>query len=190
MNKALTQMDEVTQRNAALVEENAATAKTLEQQARAMDERVAYFRLADGQVVSAIAAPAAKQEKPAGQVMRRAASGGAGRGRNGHAADPDPSTGRREIVSLRRPPLACNRASERRPLTRQRRRGFGHWRLSRFNRFSPGAPNMHRADRTFRSNRLACCRARPRRSAVLPRSHRAVTSAASAWFCRRRHPPV
>jgi methyl-accepting chemotaxis protein len=60
VNKALTQMDEVTQRNAALVEENAATAKTLEQQARAMDERVAYFRLADGQVVSAIAAPAAK----------------------------------------------------------------------------------------------------------------------------------
>jgi methyl-accepting chemotaxis protein len=90
VNKALTQMDEVTQRNAALVEENAATAKTLEQQARAMDERVAYFRLADGQVVSAIAAPAAKQEKPAGQVMRRAASGGAARGRNGHAADPGP----------------------------------------------------------------------------------------------------
>jgi hypothetical protein len=90
VNKALTQMDEVTQRNAALVEENAATAKTLEQQARAMDERVAYFRLADGQVVSAIAAPAAKQEKPAGQVMRRVASGGAGRGRNGHAADPGP----------------------------------------------------------------------------------------------------
>jgi methyl-accepting chemotaxis protein len=41
-------MDEVTQQNAALVEENAATAKTLEQQARAMDERVAYFRLASG----------------------------------------------------------------------------------------------------------------------------------------------
>jgi methyl-accepting chemotaxis protein len=90
VNKALTQMDEVTQRNAALVEENAATAKTLEQQARAMDERVAYFRLPDGQVVSAMAAPAAKPDKPAGQVIRRAASGGAGRGRNGHAADPGP----------------------------------------------------------------------------------------------------
>ena len=34
VNKALTQMDEVTQQNSALVEENAATAKTLEQQAR------------------------------------------------------------------------------------------------------------------------------------------------------------
>jgi methyl-accepting chemotaxis protein len=46
VNKALTQMDEVTQQNAALVEENAATAKTLEHQAKAMDERVAFFRLA------------------------------------------------------------------------------------------------------------------------------------------------
>jgi methyl-accepting chemotaxis protein len=45
VNKALTQMDEVTQQNSALVEENAATAKTLEHQARAMDERVAYFKV-------------------------------------------------------------------------------------------------------------------------------------------------
>lgn len=40
INKALMQMDEVTQQNSALVEENAATAKTLEQQAAQMDERV------------------------------------------------------------------------------------------------------------------------------------------------------
>jgi methyl-accepting chemotaxis protein len=45
INKALTQMDETTQQNSALVEENAATAKTLEDQARSMDERVAVFRL-------------------------------------------------------------------------------------------------------------------------------------------------
>lgn len=44
VNKALTQMDKVTQQNSALVEENAATAKTLEQQAELMDERVAFFR--------------------------------------------------------------------------------------------------------------------------------------------------
>jgi methyl-accepting chemotaxis protein len=48
VNKALTQMDEVTQQNSALVEENAATAKTLEHQAKAMDERVAFFKLAVG----------------------------------------------------------------------------------------------------------------------------------------------
>jgi methyl-accepting chemotaxis protein len=45
INKALTQMDEVTQQNSALVEENAATAKTLEHQAKMMDEQVAFFQL-------------------------------------------------------------------------------------------------------------------------------------------------
>jgi methyl-accepting chemotaxis protein len=45
VNKALTQMDEATQQNSALVEENAATAKTLEHQAKAMDERIAVFRI-------------------------------------------------------------------------------------------------------------------------------------------------
>jgi methyl-accepting chemotaxis protein len=45
VNKALTQMDEVTQQTSALVEENAATAKTLETQSAAMTERVAFFQL-------------------------------------------------------------------------------------------------------------------------------------------------
>ncbi|MBI1203634.1 MAG: HAMP domain-containing protein [Rhodopseudomonas sp.] len=45
VNRALTQMDEATQQNSALVEENAATARTLEHQAVAMDGQVAYFRL-------------------------------------------------------------------------------------------------------------------------------------------------
>jgi len=44
VNKALAQMDQVTQQNSALVEENAATAKTLEQQAAAMSERVGTFK--------------------------------------------------------------------------------------------------------------------------------------------------
>jgi methyl-accepting chemotaxis protein len=45
VNKALTNMDEVTQQNSALVEENAATAKTLETQSATMNERVSFFRL-------------------------------------------------------------------------------------------------------------------------------------------------
>ena len=49
VNAALTQMDEVTQQNSALVEQNAASAKSLEQQSHAMDERVSFFRLDDGQ---------------------------------------------------------------------------------------------------------------------------------------------
>ena len=59
VNKALTQMDEVTQQNSALVEENAAAAKTLEQQAATMNERVAFFRIDD----SAAAPP--RQREPA-----------------------------------------------------------------------------------------------------------------------------
>ncbi len=45
INRALTEMDEVTQRNSALVEENSATAKTLEQQSHDMQERIASFKL-------------------------------------------------------------------------------------------------------------------------------------------------
>ncbi len=45
---AMSQMDEATQRNSALVEENSATAKTLEQQSREMQERISFFRLEGG----------------------------------------------------------------------------------------------------------------------------------------------
>jgi methyl-accepting chemotaxis protein len=69
INKALNQMDEVTQQNSALVEENAATAKMLESQAQAMSERVAFFRI-DGS--SAATSTGAK-------ATAAAATGGAGR---------------------------------------------------------------------------------------------------------------
>ncbi|MBX9774286.1 MAG: hypothetical protein K2Y71_07710 [Xanthobacteraceae bacterium] len=45
VNKALGHMDEVTQQNSALVEENAATAKALSRQASEMTERVDFFQL-------------------------------------------------------------------------------------------------------------------------------------------------
>ena len=45
INSALNQMDEVTQQNSALVEENAATAKTLEQQSTAMNDRVGAYKV-------------------------------------------------------------------------------------------------------------------------------------------------
>jgi methyl-accepting chemotaxis protein len=77
VNKALAQMDEVTQQNSALVEENAATAKTLEQQSQAMDERVSFFHLEAG-APSAAAVPqrhamVAPQRAPA--PAKRAAAG-------------------------------------------------------------------------------------------------------------------
>jgi methyl-accepting chemotaxis protein len=95
VNKALGQVDEVTQQNSALVEENAATAKALEHQAATMNERMSAFRLNDApaavrrvQAAAAPAAPAAPavekmRPKPAAAakpVVQRKVMSGAGRG--------------------------------------------------------------------------------------------------------------
>jgi methyl-accepting chemotaxis protein len=69
INKALTQMDEVTQQNSALVEENAASAKTLEHQSETMNDKVAFFKL-DEHADSQPAGHAAKARAP---VTRMAA---------------------------------------------------------------------------------------------------------------------
>ncbi|MBC8746938.1 MULTISPECIES: methyl-accepting chemotaxis protein [Paraburkholderia] len=45
VNQAITQMDEVTQQNAALVEEAAAASKSLEDQGRQLNQAVSFFRL-------------------------------------------------------------------------------------------------------------------------------------------------
>ncbi|MGD7411269.1 methyl-accepting chemotaxis protein, partial [Ralstonia pseudosolanacearum] len=46
VNKAVTLMDEATQQNAALVEQAAAAAESLKEQAQALNEAIAAFRLA------------------------------------------------------------------------------------------------------------------------------------------------
>ena len=68
-------MDQVTQQNSALVEENAATAKTLEQQAAHMKDRVSYFQLdaGGGNATEAMRAPARPAGIPA--APRRAVAG-------------------------------------------------------------------------------------------------------------------
>ena len=95
VNKALSQMDEVTQQNSALVEENAATAKALENQAQAMGERVAFFRTDEAAATHSsgaasvtpkpklVAKPAAVAEKaaPAHAPKRAAAASGGPVGR-------------------------------------------------------------------------------------------------------------
>jgi len=60
VGKALGQMDQATQQNSALVEENAATAKTLEVQAAALSDQVKMFKLGDLDV-----APAPRKPAPA-----------------------------------------------------------------------------------------------------------------------------
>jgi methyl-accepting chemotaxis protein len=70
VNKALTQMDEVTQQNSALVEENAATAKNLEQQANGMDKRVGVFKVGD--VARHESARSIVANRPAVEAVKRA----------------------------------------------------------------------------------------------------------------------
>jgi methyl-accepting chemotaxis protein len=89
VNKALTQMDEVTQQNSALVEENAAAAKTLEQQAGTMAERVEFFKIdetasaaaprevrARAPVQAPVAAPAPVKRTPRAATAPHKANGG------------------------------------------------------------------------------------------------------------------
>jgi methyl-accepting chemotaxis protein len=73
VNGALTQMDEVTQQNAALVEENAATAKVLEQQSHAMSERVAFFKFGQDVATAAPAHAEVSVARPNGATSKRAA---------------------------------------------------------------------------------------------------------------------
>jgi len=64
VNQTVTQMDEVTQQNAALVEEAAAASESLDEQARGLDQLMTYFKLSSGDATRraaprAAAAPAA-----------------------------------------------------------------------------------------------------------------------------------
>ena len=92
VGKALTQMDEVTQQNSALVEENAATAKMLEHQAHAMDERVAFFQINGTAEAANSLSPSEsrEQQRPAAVPLRGPAAA-----RKQHSAAP------------KRPPLAA-----------------------------------------------------------------------------------
>ena len=82
INKAISQMDEMTQQNSALVEENAAACRMLQDQAETMHQRMSYFSV-DGASVQASSAPAPKAAPakravvPAPQVRVAAGGGGA-----------------------------------------------------------------------------------------------------------------
>ncbi|MGR4872431.1 methyl-accepting chemotaxis protein, partial [Variovorax sp. LARHSF232] len=93
INQAITQMDQVTQQNAALVEEAAAAAASLQEQAGGLVQAISVFRLGDGAQAgpsvirkSVPAAPSARAKpKAAAKVSQGirtepalAAAGGAG----------------------------------------------------------------------------------------------------------------
>ncbi|TXG98041.1 MAG: methyl-accepting chemotaxis protein [Nevskiaceae bacterium] len=64
VNQAITQMDEVTQQNAALVEEASASARSLEEQANGLSQAVSTYKIS-GETVSAAPAAAAPAHRPA-----------------------------------------------------------------------------------------------------------------------------
>jgi methyl-accepting chemotaxis protein len=95
VNTALTQMDEVTQQNSALVEENASAAKSLEAQALGMDERVSFFQVGDSAPAGAPSRVVALASKrPAAAAAKRAPAvakgGSAGRMQAGLAVNASP----------------------------------------------------------------------------------------------------
>ncbi|EIJ48637.1 methyl-accepting chemotaxis transducer transmembrane protein [Herbaspirillum sp. GW103] len=63
VSRAVTQMDEATQQNAALVEQASAAAKSLEQQAQALMQEVAIFRVGQGE--TATVRPPVQAQRPA-----------------------------------------------------------------------------------------------------------------------------
>ena len=81
INSAITQMDEATQQNAALVEENTAAAQSMLEQAKNLDALVSFFKLEENDEPSVIAMPKAhiatrpvsKTVKPAIAPVRKTA---------------------------------------------------------------------------------------------------------------------
>jgi uncharacterized phage infection (PIP) family protein YhgE len=79
INQAITQMDQVTQQNAALVEEAAAAAQSLQEQASGLQQVVSVFKLGDGPPRHCVAVPeflASAGQRPALMPPRLASAGG------------------------------------------------------------------------------------------------------------------
>lgn len=70
VNSAVTQMDEVTQQNAALVEENTAAAQSMLEQAKALEKLVTFFRMDESDEADTMrpVKPLASATKPAAKV--------------------------------------------------------------------------------------------------------------------------
>jgi methyl-accepting chemotaxis protein len=76
VNTAITQMDEVTQQNAALVEENTAAAQSMVQQARALEQMMGFFTIAATQAVGGdeVTESPAQKAKPEVKLVARNAA--------------------------------------------------------------------------------------------------------------------
>ncbi|WP_338329170.1 methyl-accepting chemotaxis protein [Achromobacter denitrificans] len=79
VNRAVSQMDEVTQQNAALVEEAAAAAGSLEEQARQLAQAVSVFKLRQGADVIDVAAQPVLDRAPRAPELKHTSKPAAGR---------------------------------------------------------------------------------------------------------------
>ncbi|MFM0190151.1 methyl-accepting chemotaxis protein [Paraburkholderia nemoris] len=73
VNLAITQMDNVTQQNAALVEEAAAASRSMEDQGEQLTDAVAFFQVKDSAAAVAVAAVPVRREAPRREVAAAAA---------------------------------------------------------------------------------------------------------------------
>jgi methyl-accepting chemotaxis protein len=112
VNRAITQMDEVTQQNAALVEEAAAAAGSMEEQANRLKSVVSVFRLDASQAASAHAAPALAALPVARPAVKKAAAPAAPAAPAASAATPGPApTAKAAPAPLRKPAPAAPAAA-------------------------------------------------------------------------------
>ena len=89
INRAITQMDEVTQQNAALVEEAAAASQSLQEQAANLAGVVGTFKLAHGQAGAAPRTPAAQRPAQHKATLKLVATRPAAPARNAAPASAD-----------------------------------------------------------------------------------------------------
>jgi methyl-accepting chemotaxis protein-1 (serine sensor receptor) len=92
VNLAITQMDEVTQQNAALVEEAAAAAESLEEQAQNLSASVSTFKVDDSANRTVARAPAPASRQVAAPARKAITGAKAGPGKSTAVAKPKPKS--------------------------------------------------------------------------------------------------
>ena len=109
VNQTITQMDETTQQNAALVEEATAAARSMEDQAQQLAEAVGRFKIAD---TAAPVAAAASPARSAGSAMAAPSTGGT---RNLRATSPAPRAAAKPAPAAPAPKAAAKPAARPAP---------------------------------------------------------------------------
>ena len=105
VNRAVTQMDNVTQQNAALVEQSAAAAGSLEDQTRALKEVLATWRIEGGEIVSHVTPITPIRAHPSHASHVSSAARGRAPVKPAVAAKPAPRRLAERPAGVRRPPV-------------------------------------------------------------------------------------